>query len=112
MPPVELAPIVLRDVFPAEVAVGDDLYRSARVVITRERVYVWIADGSPLQVLDAEYDPEQSRLAPINAPRSKASHLTLRDSTLQVHVNGQRGCGCGSPLKAFTPWQPYRKGTA
>jgi hypothetical protein len=52
-----------------------------------------------------------------NAPRSRAAHLSLRaeDGSLtlpSVHVNGQRGCGCGNPLKGWTPWQPYRKATA
>jgi hypothetical protein len=110
----EGTPLVVRDVFPAEVAVAGVVFRSARAVVTRERVYVWLAqDGAPKLVLSSAYDPATSSVAVLNAPRSKASHLQLADDdeygSAMLHVNGQRGCGCSSPLKAFTPWQPYRK---
>lgn len=106
--PVDV-PVVVRDVFPAEVVHGGDVYRTARAIITRDRVLVYLTPAGP--VLDSPYDPAASAVAPISAPRGKASHLTLADGTV-VHVNGQRGCGCGNPLKGWTPWQPYRKGTA
>jgi hypothetical protein len=103
------APVVVRDVFPAEVAVGGSVYRSARAVITRDRLLVYLTTAGP--VVDTPYDPAASTVAPISAPRSRASHLALPDGGT-AHVNGQRGCGCGNPLKGWTPWQPYRKGTA
>lgn len=103
------APVVIRDVFPAEVAVNGQVYRTARAIITRDRLLVYLAPGSP--VLDSSYDPAASVVAPINAPRGKASRLTLSDGAT-ANVNGQRGCGCGNPLKGWTPWQPYRKSTA
>jgi hypothetical protein len=99
-------PVVVRDVFPAEVAVGGNVYRSARAVITRDRLLVYLTTAGP--VVDTPYDRELSAVAPLNAPRSRASHLTLADGR-PAHVNGQRGCGCGNPLKGWTPWQPYRK---
>lgn len=104
--------VVIRDVFPAEVAFGPTVLRSARAVVTRDRVYVFTSpSGRPALALGAAYDPELSKIAPLNAPRSKATHLALADGTT-VHINGQRGCGCGNPLKAWVPWTPYRKATA
>lgn len=102
-------PVVIRDVFPAEVAVGGQVYRTARAVITRTRLLVYVTAAGP--VIDTPYDLSRSAVAPLNAPRSAASHLTLADGQA-AHINGQRGCGCGNPLKAWSPWQPYRKGTA
>lgn len=103
------SPIVVRDVFPAEVAVGGRVLRSARAVITRDRLLVYLTTAGP--VIDTPYDPAASAVPPLNAPRARAAHLVLADGT-QAHINGQRGCGCGNPLKGWTPWQPYRKGTA
>lgn len=105
-------PVVVRDVFPAEVLYDGQVYRSARAVITRDRVLVYLRPGDP--VLDLPYDPAASVVPPLNAPRSRAAHLAVRaaDGTLTapaLHVNGQRGCGCNNPLKGWTPWQPYRK---
>jgi hypothetical protein len=105
-------PVVVRDVFPAGVLYDGQVYRSARAVITRDRVLVYLRPGDP--VLDLPYDPAASVVPPLNAPRSRAAHLAVRaaDGTLTapaLHVNGQRGCGCNNPLKGWTPWQPYRK---
>lgn len=103
---------MVRDVFPAEVLYDGQVLRTARAIITLERVLVYVAPGAP--VIDAAYDRATSTVPPLSAPRSRPSHLTLRaaDGSLTlptVHVNGQRGCGCGNPLKSWTPWQPYRK---
>jgi hypothetical protein len=102
-------PVVIRDVFPAEVAIAGQVFRTARAVITRDRLLVYRTTAAP--AVDTPYIPETSVVAPLNAPRSRASHLVLPDGTV-AHVNGQRGCGCGNPLKGWTPWQPYRKATA
>lgn len=113
--PAEANPVVLRDVFPAEVALpGGIVYRTARAVITRERVYVWLAEGQGRRLVYSEpYEPAASRVAPINAPRSQRTHLVLAGEEEQtVHVSRQRGCGCGNPLKGWTPWQPFAKGAA
>jgi hypothetical protein len=106
--------VVLRDAFPAEVTRSTDgvVWRSARAVITRSRVYVWVAQGrEPLLVLDEPYDPAGSTVPAFNARPGDGSHLTLTAGG-QVHINRQRGCGCGNPLKAWQPWRPYRVGVA
>lgn len=103
MPTDEPPPIVVRDVFPAEVTIGASVYRSARAIITRDRAYVFIAgNGAPTQVLDAPYDTEASTVPALNAPPRQATHLILSGDQegTAVHVNRQRGCGCGNPLKA------------
>lgn len=94
--------------FPAVVTHPGGTLRNARAVITRERVYVWTDRGTP--VVTQTYDPAASRVPRINAARSARAALTLRDGT-SLTVEGQRGCGCGNPLKGWTPWRPYRKAT-
>lgn len=106
---VDDTPVVLRDVFPAEVAVGGQVYRTARAIVTRNRLLVYLTTAGP--ALDVPYDPAASSIAPLNAPRSRATRLALADGQT-ANINGQRGCGCGNPLKGWQPWRPYRKATA
>src|SRR3954463_15105026 len=101
--------VVLRDVFPAVVTAGPSTWRSARAVITRERIYVWTQKTAP--ALAMPYDAGGSVIPAINAPRNRPTHLRLRDGSA-VTVESQRGCGCGNPLKGWTPWRPYRKAAA
>lgn len=112
--PAEPDPVVIRDVFPALVSLDTGQLMGARVVVTRTRVYVWTGDGgAPTLALVARYDAEPSRIPPLNASRTVATHLQLVDDsgapTMAVRITRQRGCGCGSPLRAWTPWQPFRK---
>jgi hypothetical protein len=101
--------VVIRDVFPAVVTRDAGTWRSARVVITRDRVMVWLTRAAP--VLDAPYDPDRSTVPPLSAPSSRPAHLTLASGQV-LTVAGQRGCGCGNPLKSWQPWTPYRKAPA
>lgn len=107
----EDAPVVIRDLFPAEVQLGDLVYRTALAVITRRRLYVWQAEGRDRVLrLVAEYDPAGSTIPPYNAaPRQQATLRLLGhpDASYAV-VRRQRGCGCGSSLRGWHPWQPYR----
>lgn len=98
--------VVLRDVFPATVAVdGVPAYRSARVIVTRDRLYVYLTRATP--VVDAPYDPAASTVPRYNAPRQQRTVVRLTSGTT-ITVDRQRGCGCSSPLKHWRPWQPYR----
>jgi hypothetical protein len=101
--------VVIRDVFPAVVTTGLDTYRNARAVVTRDRVYVWLTRATP--VLEAGYDRDLSTIPRVNAPRSTRTYLRLSSGTA-LTIEAQRGCGCGNPLKGWTPWRPYRKATA
>ena len=110
--PVELAPesspIVVRDLFPAEVQLGDLVYRTAFAVVTRERLYVWQAEGrAKVLRLVAPYDADASTVPPYNAPPRQDSTLQLLDGRTAI-VRRQRGCGCGSSLRGWRPWHPYR----
>lgn len=111
---VEEQPVVVADVFPAEVALPTGVLRGVRAVITRARLYVWAAEGpTPRLVFSEPVDLARSAFARPGAPRSHAHHLTLSDQQeATVHVTRARGCGCGSPLKTFTPWTPWVKGPA
>jgi hypothetical protein len=99
-------PVVLRDGFPRIVAVdGAVAYRSASVVVTRDRVLVYVTRAAP--ILDAPYDPATSRIPRYNAPAGQQTVLRLA-SGRTLTVTRQRGCGCSSPLKGWRPWRPYR----
>lgn len=107
-PVVEDAPIVVRDLFPAEVQVGDLLYRTAFAIVTRERLYVYQAEGRDRVLrLSEPYDPDRSTVPAYNAPPRVDARLVLADGRRAV-VRRQRGCGCGSSLRGWRPWQPYR----
>jgi hypothetical protein len=98
--------IVLRDGFPSLVAVdGDPTYRSASVVITRDRILVYLTRAAP--ILDAPYDPATSIVPRYNAPRQQQAVVRLL-SGQTLAVTRQRGCGCSNPLKGWRPWRPYR----
>jgi hypothetical protein len=100
--------VVIRDVFPAVVRFGPSTLRNARAVVTRGCVYVWTARGAPAAAF--AYDPAASEVPRLNAPRSRPTALTLAGGGSLI-IEGQRGCGCGNPLKNWTPWRPYRKGS-
>ena len=97
---------VIRDVFPAVVRFGPSTLRNARAVVTRQCVYVWTTRGAPAAAF--AYNPAASTVPRLSAPRSTRTALSLADGSTLI-VEGQRGCGCGNPLKAWVPWRPYRK---
>lgn len=98
--------VVIRDGFPSIVTVdGAPTYRNASVVITRDRVLVYLTRAAP--IVDAPYDPTASTIPRYNAPRGTRSIVRLR-SGQTLTVERQRGCGCSSPLKGWRPWRPYR----
>lgn len=99
------SPVVVRDAFPARVVTPRAIFTTARVVITRDRLLVYVDRGDP--VLDEPYDPARSTVPRYNAPSSVPSTLALLDGT-EVIVTRQRGCGCSSRLRGWRPWQPYR----
>jgi hypothetical protein len=99
------APIVVRDVFPARVVVGDRVLTSARVIVTRDRLLAYIKRGEP--ALDEPYDPAQSTVPGPTAPSSTPTHLALLDGRTAT-ISRQRGCGCGSPVRSWRPWSPWR----
>lgn len=112
VPEHEPNPVVLRDVFPAEVHVDGLVYRTARAIVTRERVYVWQAQGRERALrLDEAYLPESSTVPRYNAGPREETRLQLRGSEpgamRSLVIRRQRGCGCGSPLRGWHPWSPY-----
>jgi hypothetical protein len=111
--PPEASPVVVRDLFPAEVQVGGSVYRTAFAVITRERLYVWQAEGRDrILRFVMEYDPGRSTVPPYHAPPRQEARLYAAgprdDLAGAVVVRRQRGCGCSSSLRGWRPWRPYR----
>lgn len=107
LPEHETNPVVVRDVFPAEVWVDGLVYRSARAIVTRERVYVFQAEGREQRLrLDEPYGPDGSTIPRYNAGPREATYLSLVGMRSLV-IRRQRGCGCGSPLRGWRPWSPF-----
>lgn len=107
VPEHETKPVIVRDVFPAEVWVDGLVYRTARAIVTRERVYVFQAEGRDRRLrLDEPYDAEASTVPRYNAGPREATYLSLPGIRSLV-IRRQRGCGCGSPLRGWNPWNPY-----
>lgn len=112
----EETPVVVRDVFPAQVQVGDDVFHTRRAVVTRERVYLYEGRGRErVLTLSEPYVAEQSTIPRYNAPPRQETRLVLAKGASELRLAGavltirrQSGCGCSSPLKAWHPWQPYR----
>lgn len=99
------APIVVRDVFPARVVLGDRVLTAARAIVTRDRLLVYLTRGEP--ALDEAYDPARSTVPPPSSSPREPSHLVLPDGRVAV-VTRMRGCGCGSPVRSWRPWAPWR----
>ncbi len=98
-------PVVVRDLFPARVVVGDRVLTGALAVITRDRLLVYITRAAP--ALDVPYRPEASTVPRYNAGTREPAHLTLDDGRVAT-VTRARGCGCSSPLRGWHPWAPWR----
>jgi len=103
---VETDPVVVRDVYPAEVTLPDGtLLRGALVKVTREGVYVWTGERV-LSYAEARSEPGEV-LTP--------DYLTRREPLVTATADGPvvvwkgAGCGCGSTLKSYRPFQPERK---
>lgn len=111
-PAPEPDPVVVRDVFPVQVTSGPDVIsKLARVVITRGAFYVYEnKGGTPTLVASGPYWPEQSEVPTFSTSRRRTATVEAQDGrTLTVAPLG--GCGCGNPLKAWKPWEPYRTGS-
>jgi hypothetical protein len=101
-------PVVVRDVFPARVVIGDRVLTSARAVITRDRLVVYIERGEP--AVDEPYLPEVSTVPAYNASQREVAYVYLGEGRIAV-VTRQRGCACSSTLRGWHPWAPWRVGS-
>lgn len=95
---VEASPVVLRDVFPAEVTAPDGtLHRKVRAVLSRERLYVFAeVDGAPAAVVSEPWVEEGST---VGAAWSRRPFTVATEEGRWI-VNHGYGCGCSSPLRA------------
>lgn len=101
---LEQQPIVVRTAFPAEIValpveVEDRRRHQAKVVLTREAVYVWTMPGEPLfcalrngdALLRGTFDPATT----VNVVPTLDGEVSWRSAP---------GCGCSHPLKRWRPW--------
>jgi hypothetical protein len=96
---VEQSPVVLRDVFPADVTTADgNGARNVRAVITTERLYVWHElNGAPALLFQAAVDPLASD---IGNTWSRPPFLVAFVDGGEARITAGSGCGCGSPLRS------------
>lgn len=110
----EEGPVVVYDLFPAEVTTPAGIRRDARVIVTRERVYVYVggAKRKPELLYAASVDWERTTLPPGGRRRSDQAHLAVvGEPEPSVHVTPTRSCGCSAGyLRGFSPWTPWRTG--
>jgi hypothetical protein len=90
-------PVVRYDIFPASVTVKDtneSLFQAVRVVVTMDRVYIF--NDSQTVIYSAG----------LNDGWEISGGLLLEpdDGTDPFLVRRSGGCGCGSRLKSFRPW--------
>jgi hypothetical protein len=85
------------DVYPANVefSFGTNPYPKTRAIVTADEVIVLVEDGRPPGVLYRE------RLEDVTGTRTALQAVTA-DGT--VTITRQGGCGCGSTLKNYRPF--------
>ena len=85
------------DVYPANVefSFATNPYPKTRAIITADEIIVLVEDGRPPGVLSRE------RLEDVSGSRSQVMATTV-DGT--IRVTRQNGCGCGSSLKTYRPF--------
>lgn len=106
----DLSPVTLRRYFPAEVAFDKtgEIVRTALVIVTRVRVYVFTEAAEPM--FSAPYEPSTSALPAADGRMVVPAMLATADTG--VWVNKERGCGCGSRVKNYVPWAPNLQASA
>lgn len=112
----EVEPIVVRDVHPAAVTLtgefgegGQAQWAKARVLLTQERLYVYVEESRvPTLAYSAPFQRDGLVLPPAGASQGKAWRVPTDEGMVIVQPSG--GCGCGSVLKLFAPFQPMRRG--
>lgn len=94
--------LLVRDVHPAEILIGEQLLTGVRVFVTSRRLIAYQArQGVIDKVLDSELEQ------PCSVARERGTlvgrvEARLADGTVAL-INRGHGCGCGSPLKALAP---------
>lgn len=95
-------PVVIREVFPTDVTLGDQYFRTAMVVVTRQDVRVFqLKDGDITQVFQDTYDPLASTLVDQWRLRVEPMIVATPQGVLRAQQAG--GCGCSNPLKRWKP---------
>lgn len=97
--------VVVADRYPAVVFAPDgSRYEQARVVLTRDQLYVFVVEGDQV----VQVPPTQVWL-PKGSVIGRGA-WTIYAALGEYRVERGQGCGCSSPLKRFVPWTPWRVG--
>lgn len=96
--------IVIADRFPAVVHTpGGARLLEARVVLTRDELFVWQARGGEVQLVTQESWSGEP-------PHYGSGVWAICGALGEYRVERGGGCGCSSPLRRFVPWTPWRVG--
>ena len=101
-------PVIAVDRFPVDVITDQETLRTCRLIMTKPQdggaFKVWTAPG--VLAIDTTFDLAESDI------RSKQVDWGVATGTGPVVVKSSPGCGCGNPLKWWSPpeFQPYRMG--
>ena len=97
--------VLLRDVHPAQVVMPDgSIVRGARVFVTSRRALIYGVDLATREVLvvgDLAIT-EPGIIPPGKGTLGPSESLELRTPVGTAWLTRDRGCGCGSPLKALS----------
>jgi hypothetical protein len=102
----EANPVIRVDLFPAEVYFAEEdvpPLRKVRVIVTQDEFYIFA---------DSPRGPEAThhgRLDTFEGNQKTGYSATLADET-SLTFRRAGGCGCGSRLRGFRPFDPMRHG--
>jgi hypothetical protein len=113
--PPEEDPVQVRRVRPADVHLpAGHVILDALVIVTRHRLYAWSAGpgGGVQKNIDLPHGLADEGLAALpSESRMDRDPMRLTTTDGEITVVRRHGCGCGSPLARFKPWEPERSGT-
>lgn len=99
------------EVFPASVSgpgLGDEVINPARVIVSGDVLYVFVAPDNRRVVLGAKGSVQTFEKAP--RPRLDATVITTPEGRFEVRAIG--GCGCGHPLRSMNVEQAVAEAKA
>jgi hypothetical protein len=114
----QVSPLIRLDLFPAQVSSPDNsvyfTHDKARVIVTTDALFIFTdSPAGPAVALKARLSSAHGdrkdgyTLTYFPPPDTSTEPPTPRAlATLKVTPSG--GCGCGSKLRAFTPFTPMR----
>ena len=106
---VTIAERMIRDVFPADVLIGDKVHTKARVFITSERIQVYVKDDGRARLL-IEAKADNDHMTASRATLSSDARLHVETESGPISIARGHGCACGELANLFEPisWSKRR----